>query len=64
MLYLALSCFQGRPMADAAKTLVGLAPGRVGVQLTAGCAPSPLDLDCPVRTHHGFSHQALRAPVC
>lgn len=63
MLYLALSCFQGRRMGDAAQTLLNLAPGRVGLQLTAGCAPSPIDVGCPVRTHHGFTHQALRARV-
>ena len=63
MLYLALSCFQGRRMSDAAETLAGLAPGRVGLQLTPGCAPSPIDVDCPVRTHHGFTTRALRAPV-
>jgi hypothetical protein len=63
MLYLALSCFQSRRMSDAARTLVALAPGRVGLQLTAGCAPSPIDVDCPTRTHHGFCRQALRARV-
>ena len=41
VLYLALSCFQGRPMGEAARTLVELAPGKVGLQLTPGCAPSP-----------------------
>jgi hypothetical protein len=63
MLYLALSCFQGRRMSDAAQTLIGLAPGRVGLQLTPGCAPSPIDIDCAMRTHHGFTYQALRARV-
>jgi hypothetical protein len=63
MLYLALSCFQSRRMSDAARTLAALAPGRVGLQLTAGCAPSPIDVDCPTRTHHGFCHQALRSRV-
>jgi hypothetical protein len=63
MLYLALSCFQGRRMSDAARTLFDLAPGRVGLQLTAGCAPSPIEVDCPTRTHHGFTSQALRARV-
>jgi hypothetical protein len=63
MLYLALSCFQGRRMSDAAQTLAALAPGRVGLQLTPGCAPSPITLDCPLRTHHGFTYQALRAQV-
>jgi hypothetical protein len=63
MLYLALSCFQGRRMSDAAETLAALAHGRVGLQLTAGCAPSPINVTCPTRTHHGFTHRALRAPV-
>ena len=63
MLYLALSCFQGRRMSDAAETLVALAPGRVGLQLTPGCAPSPIHVTCPTRTHHGFTTQALRTPV-
>jgi hypothetical protein len=63
MLYLALSCFQGRRMSDAAETLAALAPGRVGLQLTAGCAPSPIHVTCPTRTHHGFTYRALRAPV-
>lgn len=63
MLYLALSCFQGRRMSDAAETLAALAPGQVGLQLTAGCAPSRITVTCPMRTHHGFSYQALRAKV-
>lgn len=63
MLYLALSCFQGRRMSDAAETLLALAPGRVGLQLTAGCAPSSINVACPLRTHHGFTYRALRAPV-
>lgn len=63
MLYLALSCFQGRRMSDAAETLHALAPGRVGLQLTPGCAPSAIDVDCPMRTHHGFTRKALRARV-
>lgn len=63
MLYLALSCFQGRRMSDAADTLLALAPGRVGLQLTAGCAPSPLAVACPTRTHHGYTPHALRTPV-
>src|SRR3954466_1383574 len=63
MLYLALSCFQGRRMSDAAETLAALAPGRVGLQLTAGCAPGPIDVACPTRTHHGFTFRALRAAV-
>lgn len=63
MLYLALSCFQGRTMAEAAGTLAALAPGRVGLQLTPGCAPSAVAVDCPTRTHHGFTRSALRARV-
>jgi hypothetical protein len=63
MLYLALSCFQGRRMSDAAETLLALSPGRVGLQLTPGCAPSPIEVNCPIRTHHGFTNQALRAQV-
>jgi hypothetical protein len=50
-------------MSDAAETLSALAPGRIGLQLTAGCAPSPINIDCPMRTHHGFTYQALRARV-
>src|SRR5262249_44481466 len=50
-------------MSDAAETLLALAPGRVGLQLTAGCAPSPLNVSCATRTHLGFTHRALRAPV-
>lgn len=63
MLYLALSCLQGRRMSEAAETLLALAPGRIGLQLTPGCAPSPIQVDCPLRTHHGFTYHALRAPV-
>jgi hypothetical protein len=63
MLYLALSCFQGRRMSDAAEELIALAPGRVGLQLTPGCAPSPITINCPTRTHHGFTDHALRARV-
>ncbi|MFO0823188.1 MAG: hypothetical protein U0792_08715 [Gemmataceae bacterium] len=63
MLYLALSCFQSRRMCDAAETLVALAPGRIGLQLTPGCAPTPLNVTCPTRTHHGFTQRALRTPV-
>ncbi len=63
MLFLALSCFQGRRMGDAAATLLALAPGRVGLQLTPGCAPGPIEAGCPLRTHHGFTHKALRTPV-
>jgi hypothetical protein len=50
-------------MGEAARTLAALAPGRVGLQLTPGCAPGPIDVDCPTRTHHGFTQRALRARV-
>jgi hypothetical protein len=50
-------------MSEAAETLVALAPGRVGLQLTPGCAPDPINVNCPMRTHHGFTYQALRAQV-
>jgi hypothetical protein len=50
-------------MSDAAETLLALAPGRVGLQLTPGCAPSPINVTCPTRTHHGFTYKALRARV-
>jgi hypothetical protein len=63
MLYLALSCFQGRRMSAAAATLTALARGRVGLQLTPGCAPSRIEVACPTRTHHGFTCRALRAQV-
>lgn len=62
-LYLALSCFQGRPLTQVAETLHALAPGRVGLQLTPGCVPGPVPVACPTRTHHGFTAHALRAPV-
>lgn len=66
MLYAALSCLQGRPMADAAQTLLQL--GADGLQLTPGCAPTPdftatLTVTVPVRTHNGFTPDALRTPV-
>lgn len=50
-------------MSEAAEILVALAPGRVGLQLTPGCAPSPIGVQCPMRTHHGFTYRALRAQV-
>jgi hypothetical protein len=50
-------------MSDAAETLAALAPGRVGLQLTPGCAPCPINVQCPTRSHHGFTHKALRAQV-
>jgi hypothetical protein len=63
MLYLALSCFQGRTMAEAAETLVALAPGSVGLQLTPGCAPSDILVNAPMRTHHGYTRRALKTKV-
>lgn len=67
MLYVALSCLQGRPMSMAFDTLLRLAPE--GIQLTPGnivtddfeghVARSGL----PVRTHHGFCFVARRQPV-
>jgi hypothetical protein len=63
MLYLALSCYQGRRMGDAAEALLALAPGRVGLQLTPGCAPGPITAEGPTRTHHGFTPHALRTRV-
>ncbi len=35
----------------------------LGLQLTPGCAPSPIRVQCPMRTHHGFTYRALRTPV-
>ncbi len=63
MLYLALSCYQGRRVGDAAAALHALAPGRVGLQLTPGCAPGTITVDCPTRTHHGYTPHALRTRV-
>ena len=64
MLHLALSCLQGTPSDEAAETLLALAPGRLGLQLTPGCAPRRLGaLAGPVRTHHGYTERALRARV-
>lgn len=67
MLYIALSSFQGRPMAMAFDALRSL--GAEGVQLTPGnivtegfealVARSRL----PVRTHHGFCYTARKQPV-
>ncbi|WP_161967625.1 hypothetical protein [Fimbriiglobus ruber] len=50
-------------MSEAAETLLALVPGRVGLQLTPGCAPDPITVSCPTRTHHGFTSKALRAQV-
>lgn len=63
MLYLALSSLQGTQQGDAARKLYGLAPGEVGLQLTPGLVPDPIDVECPTRTHHGFTTKAYRARV-
>jgi hypothetical protein len=66
MLFLAMSCLQGRPMQAAFDELRRLADG---VQLTPGNVPSA-DFRghvqagaTPVRTHHGFSFVARRREV-
>ena len=65
MLYLALSCLQGRPIVQAFHDLRSL--GVPGIQLTPGNVPDPAfaeQLDgVPVRTHHGFSWEAMRQRV-
>lgn len=58
MLYLALSCLQGRPMARAYDDLAPLADG---VQLCPGCQPTPgFAPTGVVRTHHGYTPHAFR----
>lgn len=66
-IYLALSCFQTRPMRRAWEDLLKLEP--YGIQLTPGCLPS-LDFwddvhtsKVPVRHHHGFSYTEYRTKV-
>ena len=67
MLYLAMSCLQGREMQSAAAELLSL--GVKGLQLTPGNAPTPRfqewlkTQNIVVRTHHGFHWQALRQNV-
>jgi hypothetical protein len=67
MLFLALSCLQGRPMQAAAEELLSL--GAEGLQLTPGNAPTGgfeawlTDRGVETRTHHGFHWRALRSPV-
>jgi hypothetical protein len=67
MLFLALSCLQGRPMQAAAEELLSLGPE--GLQLTPGNAPTGGFEDwlrargVETRTHHGFHWRALRRPV-
>jgi hypothetical protein len=66
VLFLALSCLQGRPMRGAFDELSALG---CGVQLTPGNEPTR-DFEghvgragVPVRTHHGFSFSRRVAPV-
>ena len=67
MLYLAMSCLQGRPMSAAALDLLALGPD--GLQLTPGNAPTPGFLDTLARdgvasrTHHGFHPEAMKQRV-
>lgn len=63
VLYLALSCLQGRPLAEAAAELLSLAPGELALQLTPGCVPGPVPDGVATRTHHGWVAQAMRAVV-
>ncbi len=62
MFFLALSCLQGRPMADAAAELWALGPD--GLQLTPGNQPTPgFSPPGPTRTHHGFAVTHWRQDV-
>ncbi len=65
MLYLALSCLQGRPMSGALDELLALGPD--GVQLTPGNHPTPRFAErvaaVRTRTHHGFSFTHARHAV-
>ena len=67
MLFLALSCLQGRPMAAAFDELRTLAPD--GIQLTPGNLPTRhfsahvAFSKVKIRTHHGFSWTKRRRPV-
>jgi sugar phosphate isomerase/epimerase len=64
MVFLALSCLQGRPMDAALAALAELEPD--GVQLTPGNQPTPdfakklKRTKLATRTHHGFSFTAFR----
>lgn len=66
MLYLALSCLQGRPMQAAFDALAVLADG---VQLTPGNVPTPdfalhvARSGVPIRTHQGFCWYQRRRAV-
>ena len=60
MLFLALSCLQGRPLGGAYAELAAL-PGVDGIQLTPGCQPTPGFAPTGItRTHHGFTPRAFR----
>jgi hypothetical protein len=67
MLFLALSCLQGREMQPAAQDLINL--GIDGLQLTPGNVPTGnfqqwlLGQKIDIRTHHGFCWQRLRQMV-
>ena len=64
MVFLALSCLQGRPMDAALHSLAELKPD--GIQLTPGNQPTPgfervlKKTKLATRTHHGFSFTAFR----
>jgi hypothetical protein len=68
VLFVALSCLQGRPMQSAAEELLGLRP-ELAIQLTPGCVPTEgfsrwlVGKGVTGRTHHGFSWHALRRSV-
>src|SRR5450432_961118 len=63
MIYVAMSCLQGRPMAAAFDELAQLG---VGIQLTPGNLPTAAFRDhvsrssLPTRRHHGFAFDARK----
>ncbi|WP_374826965.1 hypothetical protein [Aerosakkonema sp. BLCC-F183] len=67
MLYLALSCLQGRTMQSAAEDLLEI--GANNLQLTPGNVPTPefnkwlQERQVSIRKHHGFHWEALRRKV-
>ena len=67
VLFLALSCLQGRPMEAAFRALARLGPD--GIQLTPGNLPTPgfeafaQASGVALRTHHGFDFRARKRPV-
>ena len=61
MLYLALSCLQGRPMDEVSRDLLSLYPD--GIQLTPGTIAPHIQLDLPTRTHHGYTNKGYRVNV-